>query len=127
MAWFVAICCGCAAVFVPLLVSLRWRRRELRRALRLRSAVRPYLLHRAIEAGLAPPVPSHPTANGLVDELCALTDALREHEHRELNGDAIAITDTMPVEEVSLTRRTKPPLADDSSASPPPRPEKRQR
>ena len=103
-------------VFAVAMISVaaaRARRRELQRALALRTHIRPYLQRRAFDASLEVPDAPDATVDAIARDLCQLVDRLVEHERGGVGGAATA--DTVDMRAVSETQ----PLASEKDAQPP--------
>lgn len=101
------------AMVAVALLPAQIRRRELRRALRLRASVRPYLQRRALEAALDVPEAPAATADAIVDDICSLAAALTSHERVDLGTaetvNTLAVSDTQPMETPEPTAVTRDP------------------
>lgn len=92
------------ALVATLVLPARARREGIQLGLRLRSNLRPYLLRRAMEAGIDAPEPQPEQVSSLeqiVDDLCAVTRRLVDHERSQMElGDTmnIATSKTQPMD-----------------------------
>ena len=92
------------ALVATLALSARARRHGIQLGLRLRSNLRPYLLRRAMEAGIDAPEPQPEQVSSLeqvVDDLCTVTRRLVDHERSQMElGDTmnIATSKTQPMD-----------------------------
>jgi hypothetical protein len=97
------------AALVVALLPTRIHRRHLRRALQLRTAVRPYLHRRAVEAGLEVGDAPGAGADAIFDDICDLAEALTRHERAAASPvvtiDTLAVSDTQPMVTPEETRR----------------------